>query len=554
MTPYTRYRDYSQFQSDNPDTDLNGSDFDTDFDRIKAALDSLLDGVEDVRRDDGELANEIVGADQLKAELVAILGDWNPRGSWVTATAYAARDIVRDSNKVYVCLVAHTSGTFATDLAAEKWMLIGPATSGANVSNTPAGSILSTTVQNAINELDTNKQNKQALLTALSNLVTVSADKIIYSTGTDTFSTASITSYMRTLLAQANVADLALISGLLDKAGGTLTGALILAADPAVALGAATKQYVDNILGTVSAPNVPGGRLTLETAVPVSVSNQNAKTVIFYTPFTAGVLPLYDGAAWQARTFTELTLNLDNNAGHSGYHQTGKQFDCFIFDDSGTLRLGTGPSWTGTTTRSAAISRKDGRWTNSASITLRYNNGAINTAVVAANRALYVGTFITTADGQTYDALTDRMVWNTYNRVPRAMQALDVTDSWAYSTAAFRQANANADNSLNFIRGLDEDGVMATAMGVVNSSGATVRACNVGIGLDSSTVASGTRGNVPATNAGALNVVATYSGFPGLGYHELRWLEYGGGADTQTWYGDNGGAALQSGISGWVMA
>ena len=38
------------------------------------------------------------------------------------------------------------------------------------------------------------------------------------------------------------------ISGKLDKSGGTMTGALILAADPATALGAATKQYADTML------------------------------------------------------------------------------------------------------------------------------------------------------------------------------------------------------------------------------------------------------------------------------------------------------------------
>lgn len=38
------------------------------------------------------------------------------------------------------------------------------------------------------------------------------------------------------------------LSGKLDKTGGTMTGALILAADPTVALGAATKQYADTML------------------------------------------------------------------------------------------------------------------------------------------------------------------------------------------------------------------------------------------------------------------------------------------------------------------
>jgi hypothetical protein len=42
-------------------------------------------------------------------------------GSWLTATDYAVGDLARDSGTTYICLVAHTSGTFATDLAASKW-------------------------------------------------------------------------------------------------------------------------------------------------------------------------------------------------------------------------------------------------------------------------------------------------------------------------------------------------------------------------------------------------------------------------------------------------
>ncbi|MDA9539225.1 hypothetical protein ACM41_24300 [Bradyrhizobium sp. CCBAU 21362] len=53
-------------------------------------------------------------------------------------------------------------------------------------------------------------------------------------------------------------------SKVLDLAGGTLTGPLMLAADPAVALGAATKQYVDSHSGGIAdAPSdgAPYGRL-----------------------------------------------------------------------------------------------------------------------------------------------------------------------------------------------------------------------------------------------------------------------------------------------------
>lgn len=41
--------------------------------------------------------------------------------AWLTATSYAVDDLVYTANECYVCLVAHTSGTFATDLAAAKW-------------------------------------------------------------------------------------------------------------------------------------------------------------------------------------------------------------------------------------------------------------------------------------------------------------------------------------------------------------------------------------------------------------------------------------------------
>lgn len=46
------------------------------------------------------------------------------KGPWVTATAYAPSDIVSQGGASYVCIVAHTSGTFATDVAAAKWQVM----------------------------------------------------------------------------------------------------------------------------------------------------------------------------------------------------------------------------------------------------------------------------------------------------------------------------------------------------------------------------------------------------------------------------------------------
>jgi len=41
--------------------------------------------------------------------------------AWATTTGYAVGDIRTQTSVAYYCLVAHTSGTFATDLAANKW-------------------------------------------------------------------------------------------------------------------------------------------------------------------------------------------------------------------------------------------------------------------------------------------------------------------------------------------------------------------------------------------------------------------------------------------------
>lgn len=51
----------------------------------------------------------------------AAVPEW--RGAWATATAYVEDDLVRQDGSSYICLVAHTSGTFATDLTDLKWEL-----------------------------------------------------------------------------------------------------------------------------------------------------------------------------------------------------------------------------------------------------------------------------------------------------------------------------------------------------------------------------------------------------------------------------------------------
>jgi hypothetical protein len=41
---------------------------------------------------------------------------------WTTGTAYKVGNFVKESDTIYYCVEAHTAGTFADDLAANKWV------------------------------------------------------------------------------------------------------------------------------------------------------------------------------------------------------------------------------------------------------------------------------------------------------------------------------------------------------------------------------------------------------------------------------------------------
>jgi hypothetical protein len=158
-TPYDRITSFTNYQTANPSEPLNGPNVDAELNAIKATLDQILDNLELIQRDDGELANESVGLDQLSEEIEV---GWEAPEVWVTATAYTIGNTVFSGSGFYRCLVAHTSGVFATDLAASKWELIVnlasiPLVNATQVAFTPTGAIAATNVATALAELDSEK-------------------------------------------------------------------------------------------------------------------------------------------------------------------------------------------------------------------------------------------------------------------------------------------------------------------------------------------------------------------------------------------------------------
>lgn len=143
---YTQGYDFSGFQDGNPATPLPADRLDTELANISASTEELRDAVMDVRRADGGLKNRIVTRESLASNLLALTGA--DTGDWVTATAYVVGDLATSGGRQYQCLVAHTSGTFATDLAAGKWVLTAAESSedaAASAAGAAASAMLATT-------------------------------------------------------------------------------------------------------------------------------------------------------------------------------------------------------------------------------------------------------------------------------------------------------------------------------------------------------------------------------------------------------------------------
>lgn len=80
----------------------------------------------------------------------------------------------------------------------------------------------------------------------------------------------------------------------------------------------------------------------------------------------------------------------------------------------------------------------------------------------------YLGTFKTTGAGQlTADNRAQRYIWNYYNRRARSLLKQELTNVWTYgsTTPAWRAANNDARNRVEFVCGMAEDPVRLEAAG-----------------------------------------------------------------------------------------
>lgn len=298
--------------------------------------------------------------------------------------------------------------------------------------------------------------------------------------------------------------------------------------------GAITAQMArDVVLSSYRPQSSCDGRLTLESGVPVSTTDQTAKTSVYFTPINGNLLGLYDGTSWKLYTFTELTLAL-------GTLTSGKNYDIFVYDNSGTLTLELSAAWTNDTTRADALTTQDGIYVKNGATTRRY-----------------VGTIRTTATTTTEDSLAKRFCWNLYNQQNRALEVFDSAASWTLATGTFRNANNSATNRVQVVTGLAGPNLLDLRLLATIESNAS-GTCLTGIAEDGTAPHASCFGRYGMAS-GTLVVDATFPSVlrisPTAGFHYYQWVEANQGGTT-TIYGLSAASppSYKSGLTGTIQA
>lgn len=264
------------------DGTLPGQELDVDLASIRASVTAVIEFVKGITRSDGKLANGIVTQEALGAAL--IIG-FDPPSVWGAGVAYTTRSIVFEGTRIYLCLVAHTSSVFATDLASGRWSLLADLTpvGGALVAsnnlldlpdkpnaraNLGLGSMATAVAGTGAAQFRTNLQNEAFFQPLAAGLTSWAA--ITRAAGFDTFAATPSSANLRALLTDGSGTGAALFAGgamgtpsSLDLTNATgLTAAGIAAAalttaadtiaannvDTQVPTSAAVKAYADSLV------------------------------------------------------------------------------------------------------------------------------------------------------------------------------------------------------------------------------------------------------------------------------------------------------------------
>lgn len=301
------------------------------------------------------------------------------------------------------------------------------------------------------------------------------------------------------------------------------TALKIAGADGALNLGLLTATRMlsldssKNIATKVFDPGTFEARLTLTSGTAVTTSDVTAAGTIYLTPYEGNQVAIYDGTNWEPHTLTEISLSLTLTS--------GKNYDVFVYNNSGTLTLELSDAWTNDTTRDDALALQNGAYVKSGATTRRH-----------------VGVIRASGTNTTEDSLVKRFVVNRANAVDRPLFSCPAyadgnsPTSWTTTSTTYEEANAGTGSKLEFLT-LGEEPSDCTVSAVPSVSASQAR---TGIGVDSTTTATVTTSTSLPT--GATNIVGsafvTYAAILAAGYHYFDFLVAVAAASTATYFAD----------------
>lgn len=303
----------------------------------------------------------------------------------------------------------------------------------------------------------------------------------------------------------------------------------------------------------------PQGRPSITSGVSVPSADVTGATTLYYVPHRGDKLPLWNGRHMVMESMgSQLSLALDSNSGHTGYHQSGKNFDIYGLLLGGP-RIVTGVAWTSDTSRgtgagTAEITLKNGLWVNANAMVVRFGTGSSDIVTVPPWTAVLLGTMRASANGQcSYQMNPSPASGGTANKLYLdsayhnemiGARCRDSDDTWTYSDAGnvFRQANAGsaggANAKIEFVACLP--GTTFDALYLAHATQSGTSAIRVGVGYDStSTPETPITNTSPSTGIRILVTARAAKTITDVGMHTIYPLETGPTA-TVTWNGDNG--------------